>query len=271
MSLSRKTQKTNPLLFSWRNSKNSVKASPLVGNKNEKLTITVRGGLKRRKLFLMKKLMKLPVVDRPREKLKQKGAQALSDIELLSALIGSGIKGHDVLSLSKQLLSLVDTRNGNLQFDELAAVQGIGDAKASQLIAALEFAKRRIHPPHHRITFPADVLPMLSAYRDKKQEHFISISLDGAQSVINVRVVSIGLVDRTQVHPREVFADPITDRASAIIVAHNHPNGEPGPSKNDEHLTHRLSEAGNLLGIKLFDHIIVSRSGYYSFLENGLV
>jgi DNA repair protein RadC len=104
---------------------------------------------------------------------------------------------------------------------------------------------------------------------DRKQEHFLCISLNGAYEVIAVRTVSVGLVNKTQVHPREVFADPLTDRATAIIVAHNHPTGNLTPSKEDIAITRQLKSAGEILGIKLLDHIIFSHKGYYSFMENN--
>jgi DNA repair protein RadC len=142
-------------------------------------------------------------------------------------------------------------------------------AKAAAVVAALEFSRRRIRPEGVKISFPADVIPLISHYADRKQEHFLCISLNGANEVINSRVVSVGLVNKTQVHPREVFADPITDRASSIIVAHNHPSGELIPSKEDIQVTKQLQSSGEILGIRLADHIIFNKKGYYSFLEHG--
>ena len=113
------------------------------------------------------------------------------------------------------------------------------------------------------------MLPLIRHYADRKQEHFLCVSLNGAQEVITTRVVSVGLADRAQVHPREVFADPITDRASAIIVAHNHPSGSLEPSKEDQEITRQLKAAGETLGIRLLDHIIFNNKGCYSFLEQG--
>jgi DNA repair protein RadC len=115
------------------------------------------------------------------------------------------------------------------------------------------------------------VLPLIRHFADRKQEHFICVSLNGANEIIATRVVSVGLVNKTQVHPREVFADPITDRASAVIVAHNHPSGSLEPSKEDIDITARLKSAGEILGIRLLDHVIFNSKGYYSFLEKGLI
>ncbi|MCG2738351.1 MAG: JAB domain-containing protein, partial [Candidatus Methanoperedenaceae archaeon] len=136
-------------------------------------------------------------------------------------------------------------------------------------LAAIEFARRRIKPEGTKIETPADVLPLIRHYADRKQEHFISASINGANEVMNIRVVSIGLVDSTSVHPREVFADALTDRASGVIVAHNHPAGSLEPSAWDVEVTKQLKAAGEIVGVALLDHIIFNRTGYYSFLESG--
>ncbi len=115
----------------------------------------------------------------------------------------------------------------------------------------------------------AIILPLIQHYSDRKQEHFICISINGANEVIASRVVSVGLVNKTHVHPREVFADPLTDRAAAIIIAHNHPNGSLTPSKEDVDITNQLKSAGEILGIKLLDHIIFNYKGHYSLVEKG--
>ena len=217
----------------------------------------------------MKSIRSLPEKERPREKLRAKGARALSDRELLAILLGSGSKAHDVMSLAGRILKVLDETSAKPSLEELETVGGIGPAKATLIAAALEFARRRIRPEGFKISFPPDVLPLIQHYADRKQEHFLCISLSGANEVIATRTVSVGLVNRSQVHPREVFADPITDRASAIIVAHNHPAGTLSPSKDDVEITKQLKAAGETLGIKLLDHMIFSHRGYYSFLENG--
>lgn len=219
----------------------------------------------------MKKIKDIPERERPREKLQEKGAAALSDLELLAVLVGKGTKGHDVLDLAERILKNLDAARGRLDREELQKIQGVGPAKAMLIEAALEFARRRIRPEGLRISFPPDVLPLIRHYGDRKQEHFICISLNGANEVIAHRVVSVGLVNKTQVHPREVFADPITDRAAAIIVAHNHPSGGILPSKEDVEVTAQLKVAGETLGIKLLDHIIFNQKDYCSFLEKGLL
>lgn len=181
----------------------------------------------------MKKKADMPKLDRPREKLMQKGAEGLSDLELLAILLGSGTKGHDVMTIAGRILKTLDGDKGSVSIDKLRKIEGVGTAKATLIAAALEFARRRIRPEGLKISFPADVLPLIRHYADRKQEHFICISINGANEVIVSRVITVGLVNKTQVHPREVFADPIIDRASGIIVAHNHPSGGLTPSKED--------------------------------------
>jgi DNA repair protein RadC len=217
----------------------------------------------------LKKISEIPLLDRPREKLQQKGAQFLSDQELLAILLGTGTQYYDVMSVAARILKLIDKTSANPTLDELMEIDGIGPAKATLISAALEFARRRIRPEGFKISFPTDVLPLIRHIADRKQEHFLCISLNGANEVIATRTISVGLVNKTQVHPREVFADPITDRATAVIIAHNHPTGNVTPSKDDIEITNKLKAAGETLGIKLLDHIIFSHKGYYSFLENS--
>ncbi len=217
------------------------------------------------------KIAKIPKEDRPREKLARLGPGALSDQELMAILIGSGTKGNDVFKVSAKIVSKMDQAKGRLSLDDLISIDGVGTAKATLVAAAMEFFRRRIRPEGLKISKAADVEPLLLHYADRKQEHFITISLNGANEVITTRVVSIGLVNTTQVHPREVYADPITDRASSIIVAHNHPSGRLEPSKEDLAVTRKLKQAGDILGIKLLDHIIFSPKGLYSFLDHGLL
>lgn len=211
----------------------------------------------------------LPTHDRPREKLLAKGANALSDQELLAVLLGKGTSGMDVMKLAAKVARLIDEKGLRVGADDLTGFDGVGQAKATLILAAIEFARRRIKPEGLKIETPADVLPLIRHYADRKQEHFLSITINGANEVLNVRVVSIGLIDRSPVHPREVFADAVVDRASGIIVAHNHPAGSLDPSRSDAEATQQLKEAGEMMGIPLLDHIIFNRQGYYSFLESG--
>ena len=211
----------------------------------------------------------IPEADRPREKLLRKGAAALSDRELLAILLGKGTPAIDVMTLAEKLVKVVDEKGQNLRAEDLKQFGAVGDAKATLILAAIEFVRRRIKPEGAKIETPADLLPHVQHYANRKQEHFLCASINGANETLNIRVVSIGLIDRAPVHPREVFADALTDRASAIIVAHNDPSGGLDPSPSDIEATKQLKAAGELLGITLLDHIIFNRTGYFSFLEAG--
>ncbi len=217
----------------------------------------------------MIKVKDLPINERPREKLLEKGAKTLSDQELLAIILGKGTQKNDVLSLSKKIVKVIDAKGLEFQAKDIIEIDGIGEAKATAISAAFEFVRRRIKPEGLKIKFPADILPLIQHYGDRKQEHFICVSINGANEVMNVRVVTIGLVNKSHVHPREVFADVIAERASAVIVAHNHPNGDLMPSNEDIQITKRLKEAATILGLNLLDHIIFNTKGYYSFAEKN--
>jgi DNA repair protein RadC len=217
----------------------------------------------------MKKIKDLPPGERPREKLLERGAAILSDLELLAVILGKGNRNEDVLSLSDKLVNVIDRKGLNFSVQDFMSVDGIGSAKAALIDAAFEFVRRRIKPEGLKITFPVDIMPLIQHYSDRKQEHFLGISVNGANEVMNIRVITIGLVNKTQIHPREVFADALADRASAIIVAHNHPSGSLQPSPEDIRITGQLKEAGTILGVPLLDHIIFSSRGYYSLAEHN--
>ena len=217
----------------------------------------------------MKMIKDLPELDRPREKLLSKGPMALSDSELLAILIGSGMKGTNALALATKILRKVDLRSDKLDVAALEEIPGVGPAKASRIAAAFELVRRHLQREGERVREAKDVLPFVQQIRDKKQEYFVCLSLNGANEVIENRVVTVGLLDSNQVHPREVYADPLTDRAASIIVAHNHPSGTLEASPEDVALTDRLARAGKLLGIPLLDHIIVTKRGYLSLKQAG--
>jgi DNA repair protein RadC len=219
----------------------------------------------------LKQIKDIPDFDRPREKLASKGPESLSDYELLAILLGSGIKGKNVLNVAHSLQKRLDKNKDNLNISTLVSIQGVGFAKACQIIAAVEFARRRLLKGLITVQKAIDVVPLISYIADKKQEYFLCISLNGANEVIGQRVVTIGLLNSSQVHPREVFVDAIADRAAAIILAHNHPSGNLKPSVEDITTTTQLIESGNILGISVFDHIIITKKGFLSFREEGLM
>jgi DNA repair protein RadC len=206
-----------------------------------------------------------------RERLMREGASGLTDGDLLAALIGTGTRGKGVRVLADEVLELLDASAGLPEAALMRKLPGIGEAKACAVTAALELGRRLYGLRDKRIASPKDAWPLIVHWADRKQERFVCCSLNGAHEVIAIRVVSIGLVNRTIVHPREVFADPIVDRACAVIVAHNHPSGRLEPSPEDMDITRRLKEAAEVLGIALLDHLIFSKEGYYSFVEHGLL
>lgn len=215
------------------------------------------------------KIKEMAVCDRPRERMLAKGVESLTDQELFAILIGSGNRGRGVTAIARDLMELLD-RKAMVTHSELVQIQGLGTAKATLISAALELGRRRLPPKRRQIVTPADIYPLIRHYATRMQEHFLSICLNGAHEVLSVNVCSVGLVNRTIVHPREVFGEAVRERATAIIVAHNHPSGNLQPSGDDQDVTRRLRQAGELLGIKLLDHLIFSEEGYLSLLEGNL-
>lgn len=220
---------------------------------------------------MMKKIKDMPAEQRPRERLEKNGARGLQDYELLAIILGRGVQGNDVQAIAKELVEILDKKALDFELRDIESVRGIGFAKATSIAAAVEFVRRRMVKGGFRITEAKDVYYLIRHYAHRKQEQFISLSLDGANEVIQIRRVTVGLVNRTQVHPREVFADIIADRAASVIIAHNHPSGNLSPSDDDIVLTKRLKESADLLGIKLLDHVIFSVNGYESFAESGML
>lgn len=209
--------------------------------------------------------------DKPREKLAAKGVKALSNEELVMILLGAGVQGKDVRKLAREIIGLMNQDFERLSLERLCRVHGLGLAKASQLLASLELSKRYHIRTHKRITSAQEVYHELKAFTTKKQEYFLTITLDGASHIINTRTVFIGTLNQSLVHPREVFADAIADRAAGVIIAHNHPSGVLEASEADKQVTYRLKEVSDVVGIALLDHVIVSKHGFYSFSEDGLL
>ena len=217
----------------------------------------------------MRTIKELPEHDRPREKMRAKGAAALTNEELVQVILGRGVKGHDVRAMSQKIARILQEKKSQVGESDLTEIHGMGEAKSYQLLAAFEIARRFAKGDTVKITGAQDVVPLLQDIAGKQQEHFVCISLNGANEVIEKRIVTVGLLDRSQVHPREVFADVIQDRAAAVIFAHNHPSGDLRPSENDLLIHSQLTEAAKILGLRVLDHVIVSKKGYYSFQESG--
>ena len=213
----------------------------------------------------------IPEADRPREKLQRKGAAALSDFELLEVLIGSGAASIAVGTIARQIQKVLQTGVDTLSFETLTAIKGVSIATAGKILASLELSRRHLVRSIEPLLSQQDVLARLQDIRTKQQEYFICLSLDGGQRLIAQRTITIGTLDSVLAHPREVFTDAIGDRAASIVVAHNHPSGDPKPSTKDITLTQQLAAAGQLLGVQLRDHLILTKTEHFSFRQHHLL
>ncbi|HSX02904.1 MAG TPA: DNA repair protein RadC [Candidatus Saccharimonadia bacterium] len=218
-----------------------------------------------------RRIHELPALDRPREKLRRKGAAALSDFELLEVLIGNGTAGADVGQIARQVQKLLQKGASGLSYEALTNLHGVSTAHAGKLLAAMELAKRHLIKDIEPLRTMSDIVARLDDIRTKQQEYVVALSLDGGQRLIAQRIVTIGTLDTVLAHPREVFADAIVDRAASVIVAHNHPSGDLNPSAQDITLTQQLAAAGQLLGVALRDHLIISKTDYFSFRQHHLL
>ncbi|WP_024787052.1 MULTISPECIES: RadC family protein [unclassified Lebetimonas] len=219
----------------------------------------------------MKKIKELEKFEKPREKLLEKGAKALKDYELVAVLLGSGVKGKDVIKLSREIVKILKNDFDEINIEKLLQIHGLGIAKASQIISAIELSKRYLLKQYKTVTSAKDIYEELKEFYDKKQEYFIAIYLDGANRICEKRVITIGTLNQTLIHPREVFAPAVENRCASIIVAHNHPSGNLTPSKEDIFITQKLKQSGKILGIELLDHIIFSKNGFISLQQKGIL
>ena len=213
--------------------------------------------------------------DGPRERLSRLGPRALSDSELVALLLRTGGGGRDVETVARDLLA----RSGGLagvareQSGALQGLSGMGPAKSASLVAACEMGRRiatRRLDPGARIHGPSDVhRHFFERLRDRPDERFYALLLDGRHRVMGEVLVSQGTLTASLVHPREVFREAIRRTAAALILVHNHPSGDPAPSSEDRRVTARLSQVGELVGIRVLDHVVVAERGYHSFQEAG--
>lgn len=220
------------------------------------------------------KIKDIPENERPVERLLMYGVESLSNEELLSILIKTGNKECSAKELALKVLSEVSGNIADINFQKLSKVKGIGDIKSAVILAALEFGRRANISLSSlnsvKITSASLVFDYYrNVFFNKKQEYFYSIYLDSNKVVIKDKLLFIGTLDYSLVHPREVFKEAISVSASSIICIHNHPSGNVLPSRNDLEITNKLIEIGDMLGIRVIDHIIIGSDKYYSFLENG--
>jgi DNA repair protein RadC len=218
----------------------------------------------------------LPASERPRERLKKFGIEALSTQELLALILKTGVSGESVMVTASRLMSKFGTIKGisEASLEELADIKGIGPAKASQIKASFELARRKDDCTDEKITIKssADVVKAVKPrLKDKKKEHFLVLSLDSRNHIININDISIGTLNASLVHPREVFKEAIQSLAASVILVHNHPSGEAGPSDGDLQITKRLVEAGKIMSIEVLDHIIIAGDNSFSFKGKGLI
>ncbi|MBL7125916.1 MAG: DNA repair protein RadC [Dehalococcoidales bacterium] len=219
----------------------------------------------------------LPASERPRERLQKYGAEALSAQEILALILGRGISGESVMVTAQRLLSQFGSIKGiaGASLEELASIRGIGLAKAAQIRAAFELTSRlesyQSTEKKETVKTPEDVVALVrSRLKGKKKEYFLALLLDTRNQLIRVAEISVGSLDSSIVHPREVFKEAVAASAASVIFAHNHPSGDPEASEDDLNLTKRLAEAGEIMGIDVLDHVIIGEEKYLSLKREGL-
>lgn len=215
----------------------------------------------------------LPRVERPREKLIQYGPEKLSNSELLAILLRSGKKGENVVEFARKILRKFSAKRlPDLTFHKLKDYSGLGPAKACEIVACFELGKRLLQDKKATLLLkPEEVWQELKGLRNNKKEHFVVFYLDTRNQEIKRELISIGSLNASLVHPREVFEPAVKNLAAQIILAHNHPSGNPDPSEDDLRITKRLVKAGEILGIEVIDHVIVCNNSFVSLKENKMI
>jgi DNA repair protein RadC len=218
-------------------------------------------------------MARLAIVDRPREKLARAGVDALGDNELLAVVLGTGTKFGDALSVAQDILDAADGVQGlrRLGLEELYRVRGVGESRAARVLAAVELGRRTLAPAGRErpriLTSKAAAEFLLPRYSGYRVERFGVMLLDQRRRVIRTTILSTGSIDTSLAHPREVYRAAVLASAAGVVAFHNHPSGDPSPSPLDFAVTKRLSDAGELMGVDLYDHIILGDGQYFSFVE----
>lgn len=219
----------------------------------------------------MAKIKEIPKIDRPRERFLRKGPDALSKSDLLAILLGSGIKGKNVQKLAQQIISKFGKNFLNIKVDDLLEIPGIGQAKALQIVSAISLVGRFFDEDNKAneiiINNVQDVLFLNNDLRDKKKEHLICLYLNARNVLLKKETVSVGLLDKTLLHPREIFYPATEENAASVILIHNHPSGDSSPSEKDNQIIEKIVRAGEIMGIPVIDFVIVSKKDHYSFYE----
>lgn len=206
-----------------------------------------------------------------RELTLENGISFPSDEELIMLILGSGTKTFPIDKLSKKILSVLMSNNSENIIKELMKLNGVKENKALTIAASIELGRRLSRTPQVVLTEPKDIIPFIQNYAMQSQEHFLCVNLNGAREIISIRVVCVGSGNMAILRPSEIFKSAIKENASAIVISHNHPSGNPTPSKDDVATTNSLIEAAKILGIALLDHIIIAQSSYFSFLEHDMI
>lgn len=206
-----------------------------------------------------------------REKALERGIGTLFDSELICLILGTGTKEFPLKVLSQKIRSVMDEYEGDSLIDELQRLKGVGAGKALAVVAALELGKRRSAHLRAPITTPRDLIPFVRNYAVNPKEYFIVVTLNGSHEIIQIHITSVGTVNKSLVHAREVFSEAIQENAAAIILCHNHPSENCTPSRDDIETTKMLIKASNVIGIPILDHIIIDCEGYFSFMENQIL
>lgn len=224
------------------------------------------------------KISDIPKNERPMEKLLKYGADDLANAELLAVLLRSGTKGENIISLSTRLLSDVGGLDGllHINLEEIKKIKGIKEVKACQIIAMMELFRRfrtlRSQNDDFKISSPKDIsMLLINEMNNLNQEVLKLILLNTKNTVIGVKDVFKGSLNSSIVHPREIFREAVQRGSASIIICHNHPSGDPTPSKEDINVTLRIKQCGDLMGIKLLDHIIIGNNNYISLKEKGII
>lgn len=206
-----------------------------------------------------------------REQTLRHGISFPSDEELVMMILGSGTQQRSVRELARDVVNALYENSGSDVIGKLCSISGMGVSKSLAIASALELGRRRNGHLHAVIQAPSDVVPFVKNYAMMTKEHFLCITLNGGHEIMQIKVVSVGTLTRTLVHPREIFSEALVQNAAAIIVCHNHPSGNCNPSEEDILTTEGLIVASEIIGISLLDHIIIDRDSYFSFLEHGLL
>ena len=206
-----------------------------------------------------------------RETAMEHGISFLFDEELVMLILGSGTSCMPVEVMAEKIVEVLDDSDPADVVNNLLRLKGVGQGKALAVAAALELGKRRSNHLRAPVKKPEDVVPFVMSYAVNTKEHFLLVTLNGGHEIIQIHVISVGTLNRTLIHPREIYSTAMRENAAAIIVCHNHPSGNCEPSEEDILVTHNLEQVGEIMGIELLDHIIVSKESYYSFVGNDML